>query len=131
MINTITGKVPSVTGKIRGNSPEERVGKWRDHFSSLLGQPPPVENPDDIITDPFTLEEYRIAKTGIKEGKACGDDNIAPEILKRCDLDQIVMDFWLCNQALTKGEKPNHWSTSNIIPLPKRATLVIQRTTGE
>lgn len=131
MINTITGKVPSVAGKIKGNSPEERVGKWRDHFSSLLGQPPPVENPDeeiepihgplDINTDPFTLEEYRIAKTSIKEGKACGDDNIAPEVLKRCDLDQIVLDF--CNQALTKGEKPDHWSISNIIPLPKKGDL--------
>jgi hypothetical protein len=49
MINIITGKVPSVTGKINGNTPEERVRKWRDHFSSLLGQPPIVENPDEVM----------------------------------------------------------------------------------
>ena len=81
----------------------------------------PIHGPLDINTDPFTLEEYRIAKTSIKEGKACGDDNIASEVLKRCDLDQIVLDF--CNQALTKGEKPGHWSISNSIPLPKNGDL--------
>ena len=63
MINTITGKIPSLTGKIRGNSPEEWVTKWRDHFSSFLRQPLAVENPDEdiepihgplnISTDPF------------------------------------------------------------------------------
>ena len=36
----------------------------------------------DINTDLFDLEEYRIAKTSIKEGKACGNDNVAPEVLK-------------------------------------------------
>ena len=41
--------------------------------------------------------------------------------MKRCDLDQIVLDF--CNKALTKGEKPDHWSISNIIPLPKKGDL--------
>ena len=131
MIKTITGKTPSYTGKIKGNSPAERVGKWRDHFSSLLGQPPTVDNPDEdiepihgplnISTEPFTLEEYRLAKTSIKEGKACGDDNIAPEILKRCDLDQIVLEF--CNNALMNGEKPEQWSISNIVPLPKKGDL--------
>ena len=33
--------------KIRGNSPQERVSRWKDHFSSLLGQPPVVENADE------------------------------------------------------------------------------------
>ena len=39
-INDITGNTSSFTGKIRGNSPQERVSRWKDHFSSLLGQPP-------------------------------------------------------------------------------------------
>ena len=101
----ITGKTPSFTeNEIRGNSPEERATKWRDHFSSLLGQHLAVENLDEKIEPihgplnisnyPFSLEESRIAKTSIvKEGEACGDDKVAPEVLKRCDLDQIVLDF--------------------------------------
>ena len=132
-INDITGNTSSFTGKIRGNSPQERVSRLKDHFSSLLGQPPVVENADeeiktihgplevDVSTEPFSLEEYRIAKTSIKEGKACGEDKVAPEVLKRCDLDLIVLDF--CNRALTRGEKPDHWSISNIIPLPKKGDL--------
>ena len=40
--------------------------------------------------------------------------------MKRCDLDQIVLDF--CNKALTKGVKPDHWSIS-IMPLPKKGDV--------
>ena len=81
----------------------------------------PVHPPLNIGTGPFMLDEYRKAKSSIKEGKAWGDDNIAPEVLKRCDLDQIVLDF--CNNALLKGEKPDQLSTANIIPIPKKGDL--------
>ena len=42
MINKITGKAPSYTGKIKGNSPTERVQKWKDYFATLLGSPPTI-----------------------------------------------------------------------------------------
>ena len=32
MINKITGKAPSYTDEIKGNSPTERVQKWKDYF---------------------------------------------------------------------------------------------------
>ena len=131
VINKITGKVPSFTGKIKGNSPKDRVQRWQNHFATLLGSPPIVENPEeeidpihpplDIDTRPFTLQEYKAAKDDIKEGKSCGDDNIAPEALKNCDLDHIILDF--CNNALLNGEKPDQWSVSNIIPIPKKGDL--------
>ena len=47
----------------------------------------------NISSDPFTLEEYRIAKASIKEGKAFDDDKVSPEVLKPCNLDQIILDF--------------------------------------
>ena len=55
------------------------------------------------------------------EGKSSGEDNIPPEILKRCDLDDIVLGF--CNEALVNREKPSQWSILNIVPLPKSGDL--------
>ena len=63
-----------------------------------------IHGPLDISTEPSSLEEYRIAKTIMKEGKACGEDKVAPEVLKRCDLDSIVLDF--CNRALIEVKSP-------------------------
>ena len=74
------------------------------HFRSFFAD---IPNTLNISTDAFTLEEYKIANASIKEGKACGDDKVAPEVLQRCDLDQIILD--LGNKALTKGEKPDQW----------------------
>ena len=58
------------------------------------------------------------------EGKTSGEDNIPPEVLKRCDLDNIVMNF--CNDALLEGKKPrSQWSILNIAPIPKSGDLSI------
>ena len=95
-------------------SSAERVENWRRHFSGLLGQPPAVPDanipirdihpPLDIDTNPFTLEELRLAKKQIVEGKAYGDDGISPEVFKRVDIDEIVLKF--CNDALCEGKIP-------------------------
>ena len=67
------------------------------------------------------LTELREEKAQIKEGKAHGEDGIAPEVLKRCDLDEIVLDF--CNKALVDKIVPEQWRISNIIPVPKKGDL--------
>ena len=36
--------------------------------------------------------------------KKSGDDGIQPEVLKRCDLDDLVLSF--CNRALQEGIAP-------------------------
>ena len=51
---------------------------------------------------PFDQEEYQKAKTALVEGNSCEEDGIPPEILKRCDLDDIILDF--CNQTLLHGK---------------------------
>ena len=108
-----------------------RKKNWLSHFKDLLGKPPEVENEDlpietqftdlNIESTPFTLDELKVAKTKIKEGKACGDDGIPPEVLKRCDLDEIVLEF--CNEALESGLAPDQWRLSNIVPVPKKGDL--------
>ena len=44
-------------------------------------------------------------------------DEIRPEVLKRCDLDTIVLQFY--NRALIDKAKPRQWSLLNIILIPK------------
>ena len=48
-------------------------------------------------------------------------DCIPPEVLKRCNLDDIILEF--CNQTLLHGKKPEQWSILNIVPIPKAGDL--------
>ena len=117
--------------KVEGSSPQERLDSWKNHFQNLLGQPPavndenmeitPVHDLLDIRTDNFDLDELATAKTSIKEGKAFGADEIAPEVIKRVDLDETLLDF--CNQALNEGSIPEQWKRLNIVPVPKKGDL--------
>lgn len=75
---------------LEGDGPKETVLNWQKHFTKLLGQPPNISDKDivisnrhgplDISTDPFTREELTTAEKLITEGKAYGDDSIAPEV---------------------------------------------------
>eukprot|EP00116_Pleurobrachia_bachei_P003165 sb/3463427/ len=76
---------------------------------------------DHDVTRVITSQLKRRAKKRIKEGKAYGDDSIPPEVLKRCDLDEIVLGF--CNGALEGKGIPEQWRVSNIIPVPKKGDL--------
>ena len=113
-------------------SEQERIDNWYKHFVGLLGSEPeaidadvdipPIFNNLGIKEGPFDMEEYTKAKKSLTEGKACGEDGITPEILKRCNLDDIILEF--CNITLSSGdEAPDQWSIINIIPIPKSGDL--------
>ena len=133
MINDITGRKASAQGQLKRKTQKDRVTNWYNHFKNLLGSPTDISDEDEEITPilegfnikvgPFSLEEYEKAKKSLVEGKSCGEDNIPPEVLKRCDLDDIALDF--CNYALLKGNKPSQWSILNIVPIPKSGDLSI------
>ena len=131
LINDITGRKASRTGQLKGDTQEARIKNWYNHFKDLLGSPPCITNEDEetkpVLADlniregPFDKEEYELAKKTLVEGKSCGEDNIPPEVLKRCNIDDIILEF--CNNALTRGEKPDQWSILNIVPIPKSGDL--------
>ena len=110
---------------------------WFDYFSKLLGEKPEDLDEEDsdiqsVLTNlgiedgPFTLEEYRKAKQAMKEDKSPpSEDGIVPEILKRCDMDDIMLEF--CNKLHIDGEKPDQWGINDIIPLPKKGDLSITK----
>ena len=81
----------------------------------------PILEDLDIEIGPFTHEEYQEAKSSLVEGKTCGEDCIPPEVLKRCNLDDIILEF--SNQTLLHGKKPEQWSILNIVPIPKAGDL--------
>ena len=73
LINEVTGRKTTKKGIIRGNSKEERIKQWHEHFSKLLGEKPQSteENETDIQTvlkdleiydGPFTKEELEKVK---------------------------------------------------------------------
>ena len=99
LINNITGRKAAKKGIIEGNCREERLNNWHKHFSNLLGQESNTVEDNVEITNifenleiddnEFTMEEVEIAKKKLQEGKQCGSDRIAPEVLKRCNLDVV------------------------------------------
>ena len=101
------------------HSPENRnrVIDAKDHLYQLYERFEDL----DIEDWPFSMAEYAKAKKWVKLGKSCCSDEIPPEIIKLCDLDDIILK--LCNFALMKNEKPEEWSLLNIIPVPKSDNL--------
>ena len=116
---------------MKGESKEERIKNCYEHFKGLLGNPPVITDEEkdieDIFTDlnikigPFNTEEYAVAKKALKEGKAPGEDGMAPEVLKKCYLNDIILNF--CSRVITHLEKPEQWSIINIITIPKTGDL--------
>ena len=132
IINEISDRKTAKQGKIKGTCKKDRLNKWYNHFSDLLGKEPICTTEDDdniktifpefnISTDPFSIEEYRKVKMKLNTGKAPGHDGIPPEVLKYCDLDEIILQF--ANDVLTKEVKPEQWSVLDIIPVPKSGDL--------
>ena len=115
---------------IKGRNQKVRLQIWYNHFQGLLGRQSEIEE-DEPITQvlpqleikrrPFDINEYKRTKDTIKEGKSCVMDEIRPEVLKRCDLEAIVLQF--CNRELIYKAKPRQWSLLNIIPIPKSGDL--------
>ena len=131
VINAITGRRRAKEGLVKGETPDERKKTWFNHFSNLLGAPPEVDDPDEEIPavfsnlnipdGPFTVAEYQQVKSSLERGKGAGPDEIPPEVFKYCDVDDMVLAF--CNRALLDGDKPDQWSHSNIVPIPKSGNL--------
>ena len=131
LVNEISGRRTARKGQIRGETQNERLQSWYSHFQQLLGNPPVITDEKEVIdnvfpefdirTDAFDQEEYENAKKVITEGKSPGEDEIPPEVLKRCHLDDIILKF--CNDALIYGKKPEQWSMLNLIPIPKSGDL--------
>ena len=85
------------------------------------------ENSDNILIqteisdDNITQNKIKHAKNNKKEGKSSGPDEIQIEVIKRCNIDDIIISF--ANKLLEKGLKPEQWSDIDMIPITKSGDL--------
>lgn len=104
---------------------------WFTHFRDLLDTHPTVDGAEEeipaVLTDleindgPFTATESATVKSTLKQGQSAGPDDIPPEVPKNCNLDNIILEIY--NYGLIENIKPDIWSLSNIIPVPKSGDL--------
>ena len=114
----------------KANSKEDYIKKWYNHFQNLLGKGPKVATELDEITpvmenleisaELFTSDKYSEAKKSPIKEKAVGSDLFVPEVLKYCDLENIILGY---NNKLLVAEKPDQCSESNMELPPKSGDL--------
>ena len=112
LINEITGRKSSKPSQIKGDTIEQRVEAWYNHFKNLLGDEPEVLDAQaeveqvfkdlDIEDGPFNHEEYVKAKVVLKGGKCSGEDGVVPEVLNHVPIDDLVLDF-INNAGMAKA----------------------------
>ena len=108
-----------------------------DHFSKLNSSPitsmneivpdsEQVEHPfisreieDDILNSPITDEEIIISIKTLKNGKACGIDNITNEMIKCFSVKNVFVVINLFNMAFQTGAVPQDWLIGIIKPILK------------
>ena len=118
-------------------SDEDLLAEWREYFSSLLNNsngeplselPPPAAQDLPIGTNPPTREETLLAIGQMKKNKAAGlDSAITAEALQHGGdaMVDIVHDF--CSEVFSTLIPPSQWTTSVIVPLPKKGDLSLMK----
>ena len=128
IINEISGRKKTNTGRIKASSPEERIKLWRDHFANLLGLPPVIDDRPiikifdtlPIETGDFTMLELNTAIKPLQNNKASGLDGIPAEVWKTKCLNEELLT--ICNKTY-HGDAPVIWRKGGIIPTPKKGNL--------
>ena len=133
LITEITGRKTAKRAILKGRNKEERVKNWHGYFKELLDKPPKIINENENINNvleenklnikigPFINSEYENARKQIKENMATGPDAISPEVLKRCEINYIIIGF--ANKILINHEKPTQLGQSDMLPIPKKGDL--------
>ena len=129
-MNNISGRKNTPQAKLKGESQNERIDKWKEHFSNLLGKTPNVidEEIKTVIDHKLPIKkglfsmsdelEKDIKKT--KNNKAAGLDGIPPELWKTGRFNDYLLNF--CNDVYQQN-KISVWTKGCILPFPKKSDL--------
>ena len=111
-----------------GNIPtdeNEILSRWREYFEDLLNPVKASTRDTHEVThlgedEVFTAAEVATAIKGIKSGKAAGEDEIRPEMLKALTGEGILWLTRVCQVAWKLGKTPRDWQTGVIILIFKK-----------
>ena len=133
----LTGKFNKSSSHIRDNhgnllkTDEDTLNRWAEHYNDILNVPspqteadiPPSEDTLDILTEPPSLEEIKLALKTLKNNKAAGPDNIPAEVLK-ADTEITAKSFLPLIHKIWNNEIcPEDWVNGHITILPKKGDL--------
>ena len=134
-IRRLRGKRSSITYSIKdsdGNiltDENEILSRWREYFEDLLNPVKASTRYTHEVThlgedEVFTAAEVATAIKGIKSGKAAGEDEIRPEMLKALTEEGILWLTRVCQVAWKLGKTPRDWQTGVIIPIFKKGDQI-------
>ena len=129
-IRRLSGKRSSITYSIKdsdGNiltDENEILSRRREYFENLLNPVKTSTRDTHEVThleegEVFTSAEAATAIQRIKSGKAAGEDEIRPKMLKALTVEGILWLTRVCQVAWKLGKTPRDWQTSVIIPIFK------------
>jgi len=101
------------------------LSRWREYFEDLLN---PAEATNDDTHEPicfgkeevFTAREVTTAICRLKSGKAAGEYEIRPDMLKAFNSEGILWLTPVCQVAWKFGKTSKEWQTGVIIPIFKK-----------
>ena len=103
----------------------EILSRCREYFKDLLNPVKASTRDTHEVTHlgedkVFTAAEVATAIKGIKSGKAAGEDEIRPEMLKALTGEGILCLTRVCQVAWKFGKTPRDWQTGVIISIFKK-----------
>ena len=111
---------------------EEVLERWKEHFYEILNvsceesdlpegcQLGDCEDPIEMDTGPFTIQELRKVISRLKNGKAPGVDNISAEMLKASPPIALCQLLNIWNQILDQCKVPSDWRRALLAKIPKK-----------
>ena len=104
--NEISNRKKSKRFILKGKSKQDRLNQWKNHFSNLLRQAPPVISiPTKRMLDlelhieknDFTMKKLQIVIKNLKNNKVSGTDNIPAEVWKAGICNEQLL--YICNRV--------------------------------
>ena len=119
LINEITRRKKTKSAILKGRNKEKRVKNWYDYFKEPLGKPAKITSEEETVTTildisnlhfktgHFTNSEYEKVRKQMKENKAQSPNAMNPEVLKQCEINDIIID--LANSILINNKNLHNW----------------------